>query len=290
MLRQINFKLTKKDPFWKEKWIKLIPYKLKKSTLKDWFLGRVSIPLVALDKLKFFDCNEELSEILDNIEYVSNTTGNVVKIPISLCPDLIYLSGLILGDGCLTAVKVKRRNSIKYSYRISIAGKNKHFFELKIVPLVRNIFQKECSLRYERGAWNLIINSKAIYRFFTKIIGISSGKKSINARIPDLIKLLPSFESLPFLAGLIDSDIGRHGHGLGCTFRSKKLVLDLLVFLSKLGITARHYGTHYKSKKYEQNDFTIPKNQIKSLKDVLEKNYLPKQDERILAINELAGM
>lgn len=85
---------------------------------------------------------------------------------------------------------------------------------------------------------------------------------------------------IPFLAGLIDSDIGKHGSGMGSTFNSKTLVFELIELLRKLKITAKHHGVHYKNGIYEQNDFSIPKSQVKSLKEVLQANYLPKRKDR----------
>jgi len=77
---------------------------------------------------------------------------------------------------------------------------------------------------------------------------------------------------------------------MGCTFKSKKIVEDLLEFLAALGIMAKHYGTHYKNNKYIQHDFSIPKSQIKNLKGLLFKNYLPKREDRLSTINPLAGV
>lgn len=97
-------------------------------------------------------------------------------------------------------------------------------------------------------------------------------------------------EGIPFLSGLIDSDIGKHGKGLGCTFRSKVLVEDLIEFLGKFNITAKSYGTHFKNNKYIQHDFSIPKSQVKKLKDVLEQNYLPKREDRLNTLFSRAGV
>lgn len=134
------------------------------------------------------------------------------------------------------------------------------------------------------------MNNKAIFRFFTRLIGLPSGKKSTKAHIPGLIKILEPKPAVPFLAGLIDSDIGKHSSGMGCTFGSEKLMDDLVIFIGNLGVKAKKGGTYIIKNKYPQTDFRIPKSEIRTLKYVLEQNYLPERADRLKLINGLAGM
>jgi len=286
-LRTIDKKLKHKNKDWRKKWVELIPYQIKKETLKDWFIGRASIPLIALEKLYYFNCKLELRKICNNLKYVSSSTKEPIRMPTELSADLIYLTGLILGDGSMPRTKIKGNN---YDYKLQIISKHKKFLTKQIVPLFKKNFGiRRFDLRY-RNAWMLTIRHKSVTRFFNKIVGLPFGNKSSIAEIPQIIKTLHPKKVIPFIAGLIDSDIGKHSKAIGCTFRSKKLVVELIDYFGKIGITAKHYGIHYKNEIYEQNDFTIPKSQIKRLKGLLTEVYLPKRKDRLKTIYELAGI
>jgi len=272
---------------WGYAWMEKIPYGATYSVVKDWMIGRASIPLIAIDSLRELGFEKETAEILENVEYVSSTTGDITKIPKGIDKDLAYLTGLILGDGSLPI----KHESGGRNHRLIITSGDKKLIE-KVALLIERIFEVTLGdahyySRKSGSSWNLYKGNKAIYRFFSKIVCLTNGNKAKNGKIPHTIKPLPDAEKVAFIAGLIDSDIGRHGRGMGCTFKSKKLVEDLLIFLGILGIEAKAYGSHYKDNKYLQHDFTIPKSQIKRLKELLVENYLPLKEDRLNTINML---
>jgi hypothetical protein len=140
-LNQINSKLKKEvSPIWKEKWLELIPLEIKKSTLKDWFCGRASPPLIAIEKLKLFGCEKEVDSIIKKINFISSTTGDIIKVPKNLTPDVAYLVGVVLGDGCLPNVFCKKENN--FEYRLIVIGGSKQFLGL-IAKLISNLFEKK---------------------------------------------------------------------------------------------------------------------------------------------------
>lgn len=274
---------------WRRVWAENIPYKMQQDSIKDWLIGRASIPIVAIDALKNIGCKKEAQLILENAEYIASTTQDVVRVPKEIDATLAYLSGLILGDGYLKSINV--RNNFEHTAIIT-SGDREFLKEIKLI--IENTFETKVQkllYHFHSGAsWNLCKSNKAIFRIFTRVIGLPSINKAGNAAIPEIIKQLPFRERIAFLAGLIDSDIGKHSGGLGCTFKSKVLVGDLILFLQEMGIKSKHYGSHYKNNKYLQHDFTIPKSQIKSLKALLLKNFLPKKKDRLETINKLAGI
>ncbi len=272
---------------WGYVWMHAIPYKMCYASIKDWMIGRASVPLVAIDSLRKVGFEEEADLTLEKAEYVSSTTQEIVRIPKKLDTDIFYLCGLILGDGCLPT-------PTKDLSGFSIVSGKEGFLDRHIRPIIEENFETICSPTryYNHGGdtWSIEKRSKALHRFFTKIFGLPSGKKSEKAHIPEIVKKATDKEKAAFLSGLIDSDIGKHGSGMGCTFRSKKIVEDLIELLAELGISAKSYGVYYKNGKYEQNDFTILKSQIKSLKALLSENYLPKREDRLRTIYERAGI
>jgi intein/homing endonuclease len=291
-LRQANEKLKKEvSPSWKNDWIESTGYCFSQSSYKDWFIGRASIPLIALEKLKNFGLGKEVDELMSKVDYISSTTRDIIKIPKKFSPDLLYLSGLILGDGCLSINHIRKENNLHY--RVTITSGDENFLIKKVKPLFSDLFEAECWITKNTSqwvCWDLNKANKAIYRLLTKIIEIPNGKKSHKARIPSKIKALLPDQRIAFLAGLIDSDIGRRKGGLGTTFASKQIVLDLIETFSELDITAKSYGSHYKDNKYIQHDFSIPKTQIKRFKELLEQNYLPKRADRVAHIFKNAGV
>lgn len=137
-LRKLNEKLKKKDKFWQVKWRNSLPFSISQSSMKDWFIGRASIPLAALEMLKEFESKEELKEIGDNIEYISSTTRQAIKIPKTINKDIIYLTGLILGDGSIPDLNRKKDNNKKY--RVIIISGDQNFLKNKICPLFKEFF------------------------------------------------------------------------------------------------------------------------------------------------------
>lgn len=243
--------------------------------------------MVAIDSFRKVGFREEADLILEKAGYVSSTTQEIVRIPKKLNPDIFYLSGLILGDGSLPT-------PTRDASGFSIVSGREGFLDKHVRPIIEENFETVCAPTryYNHGGdtWSLEKRSKALHRFFTKIFGLPSGKKSEKAHIPEIVKKATDKEKVAFLSGLIDSDIGKHGGGMGCTFRSKMIVNDLIELLLEFGITAKSYGVYYKNGKYEQNDFTILKSQIKTLKALLSQNYLPKREDRLATINKLAGI
>ena len=286
-LGEINLKLKKEiAPDWTKRWVEVIPYKIKRVSIKDWFLGRSSPPLIAIEKLKEFGCEKEAEEILSNVEYVSSTTHDIVKIPREPSMDILYLAGLILGDGCLP--DAFRKDEDNWIYVFSISGGDKEFFESVIIPLIEKTFCiRNILLYFYNRTWNVDKKNKAIFRFFTRIIGLPSGKKSIKAHVPNWIKEAGLEVSVPFIAGLIDSDIGKHRRTLGCTFRSERFVEDLVELFNLCGVNTVKGGTYLIKEKYPQTDFWIPKKGVKALKNLLTQTYLPKSKDRLKAIDDI---
>jgi hypothetical protein len=274
---------------WKKEWIKKMPYKIKETTLKDWFMGRASLPIMAIEKLYYFKCKKDVKEIINTVEYFSSTTQEIIKLPKIFDKDLSYLTGLILGDGCLP--NIFRKKEKNFEYKTIITSGDKIFIEKEILKMIKKVFEKHtyCKIN-KKNHFELELTNKTMFRFFTKIIKIHSGKKAINARIPKLIFKSSKEKQIAFLAGLIDSDIGKHGNGMGSTFRSELFVEDLVKLTNLLGIKTKKGGTYIIKEKYPQTDFTIPKSEVKTLKRLLYKNYLPKRKDRLKTINLIAGV
>ena len=275
---------------WVKIWIEKIGYELKEETVLDWIRGRSSTPLIAIDALSKICGNTETEDMMDKIPYVCSSTREVVHIPNQVSDDLLYIYGLIAGDGSMP-YNFKDKEKRNRDYRLMMISGDKEFLEDVYSPLFQRLFHTHMTKPiYHNGAWVCIKGSKPICRFLTEILKLPCGKKSRKLRIPYFIKNGGAAAIIPFLSGLIDTDIGLHSRGLGATFASEGLVDDLIQSLDVLGIRAITYGVHYKNDKYAQYDFKIPKGEVSKLYKLLLPKYPPRRRERLQNIARLAGV
>ncbi len=117
------------------------------------------------------------------------------------------LIGILVGDGYLH----------KTEYQIVISGSldDYDYYIYYLIPLINKLFNYLPQLvkDYRKNAYYLIINSKEIFNFFHKGLGLKRGKKK---DIETPIFILNKEELIPdFLRGLLDTD--------GCIKFSKQL-------------------------------------------------------------------
>jgi len=112
--------------------------------------------------------------------------------------DIAEIVGIILGDGHLHS-----KNNL-----ITIVGslEDIHYYKNRVIPLFTKVFGKSPTLkrRNDRNAYYLMLYSKNVMDYLTKVIGLKRGSK-VNASIPKIIyqnkKLISAF-----LCGLFDTD------------------------------------------------------------------------------------
>ncbi len=281
ILQKVNKKAKKIYGLnWKTKWAKLMEFGIKSKSMSEWIYGRSPIPLIALQKLKNLGFTREVDKIMGYVSSISSSTREIIHVPKFLNNDLLYLAGLILSDGCFH--KFRRNNQNNFEYGISIYSGDGNFFQEHIIPLLKRLFHlRSIEFFYHNKAWVLKKRNKILFRFFTSLMGLPYKNKSKNARIPDFIWGLGPKEGIPFLAGLIDGDIGKHGKGMGGTFRSEKFVDDVIKYLGSLGVNAKKGRTNILANGYIQNELRISKSEVEVLKDVMAKTFLPKSSGRL---------
>ena len=280
ILKSIEKKATKEIGIdWRKNWVERINLEINTDSISQWMKGRSAIPLIALEKLKEMGFECEVDHIMSLVTYVSSSTQDIVKIPRCLTPEILYLTGLLLSDGHLQRTKRKNENSCLYG--VFLFSGDKNLLENYVVPIVKSIFDfTTVKLIYKRRAWTMSKRNKVLFRFFTRIMDIPFGNKSIKSKIPSIIWSIEPKEAIPFLAGLMDGDIGKHGKSIGGTFRSEKFVDDVVLYLDKLGVKAIKRKTHITKNGHIQNEFYIPKAQVEVLKDIMVRTYLPKRSDR----------
>ncbi|PLW79862.1 hypothetical protein C0585_05545 [Candidatus Woesearchaeota archaeon] len=192
---------------------------------------------------------------------------NIVKIKkFKLCPDLAYLTGVIIGDGHLAnATKSKNDKSADYKIVVDISDKDysKYLTNLILKFIKTKSRPKEINQSSNRKKrYCMQFRNKSLFYFFTIDMEIPKGKKSDIVKVPTAIINSDSNIRLNFLAGLFDTDGGFRGGTLGFTSASKKLILDISVLLNELKI--RHMCESWINKNYNKQFYgiRIKKNQI----------------------------
>jgi len=147
-----------------------------------------------------------MRNILDlrKIQFSKCDLKRKIFIPQKLDEDLSYLCGFLAGDGNF----YMRLN--KYEYSIICVGNpkdEKQFYNEVISSLFKKLFNIEVIPRlFDQGTtYGIKIRSKAIFLFFTKVIGFPSGKKCDKIKIPYILKQSDNFIK-SFIQGFADAD------------------------------------------------------------------------------------
>ncbi len=190
--------------------------------------------------------------------------------------DLIYLAGVIAGDGHLKGgVKWKDKDNSP-DYGIFIHSNNKKYLEL-ILKLIKEKVNTKTSIKQGKRAYYISIRNKKLYTFFNKEFKIPLGKKSDKIIIP---KNLTKEQTKYFLGGLFDTDGGIRRNSIGYCSASKQIITEINQYLNSIKIENtidswinKKYQKEYygiRIKKSSVNNFlkTIPLKNIKKLEKI----------------------
>lgn len=196
---------------------------------------RVNVP----DLLKIIEKEKStIADVQQSIEYYYTPCSPYkITLPSYLCGDLAYLIGVMVGDGTIISPVKRKRGG--YRWRILITGEHDHLeFFVNIVVSLFNYEPKMYRDPRKKNTYSLVINSKVIYRYFTRVLGLKVGAKEEEYSVPKIISSSKLFRY--FLAGLFDTD--------GCvTARAVKISQQSKLFLSELKVlTYRLLGLEFK--------------------------------------------
>jgi intein/homing endonuclease len=144
---------------------------------------------------------------LSNVSFSRNDVNWNIKLPKKLNPDLAYLIGVQIGDGCLRKGSRKQNKSVEYSMGYDGHHINdREWYELILKNLIKKLFNKDVKLRSSnKGTVTIRFRSKAIFTFLNKVCNISESPKT-NIKIPNIIFNSDEEIKRAFLRGLADTD------------------------------------------------------------------------------------
>lgn len=172
-----------------------------------------------------------------------------VKLPKYINPSLSELIGIHIGDGSITdAFKDGKHAFIEYC---GDSSDDSDYYKIYVTDLIEKLFGIKPIVEDYDTWFKLVINSKAIFKFYTDVIGLPVGKKAKTVTMPNLI--LNSSKTIinRFLRGLIDTDGSltfkkkfkeRHYYPvIKITLASKPLISQVNNLLVNLGFTTYTY-------------------------------------------------
>jgi len=187
--------------------------------------------------------NFEIKEQKNSYKLISRRgLKRVIHIPKSIDNEICYLSGLIMGDGCLNITEEPKHGK---RYRMTIDSIEKNTLK-KLKEILKKRFNLITKIKRVKRAYRIEIKCKPLVLFLNKIFQIKIGKKSFDTLIPSIIKDNKKY-TYAFLSGLIDSDFGKYGKTMGISSRGRRLIKDISNFFDNEDI-------EYLKKTYILND------------------------------------
>ena len=172
-----------------------------------------------------------------------------IKLPTKITPSLSELIGIHIGDGSITdAFKDNVHTLIEYC---GDSSDDLEYYKIYVSNLIEKLFGIQ-PLFSDHDTWfKLVINSKAIFKFYTSALGLPIGKKAQTITAPKIILSNSKLIITRFLRGLIDTDGSltfkkkhkeRHYYPvLKLSLASKVLIKQINELLIKLGFVTYLY-------------------------------------------------
>jgi len=126
---------------------------------------------------------------------------HVVTVPRAPSEKLAVLYGLLCGDGSLTSYEAAARHG---KWRIDFAESDPEVL-VEYVRLTKEVFGVTPSVRKRKGWYEAYYCSKIVYRFYSRVLGHPTGKKTGSLRIPDSFRHDPRL-LFGFLRGLFTAE------------------------------------------------------------------------------------
>jgi hypothetical protein len=186
-------------------------------------------------KIKFNrkDVNLNISEV----RFSKYDLNRKIKLPNKITPKLAEEIGMHFGDGFLSEKR--------YDYRLKGNPKNeKEYYKSYIKPLFKDLYNIDIILKESWKSFGFELQSKAIWEFKTKVMGIKPGKK-YEIKIPEKLKVNNRKILCGFIRGLFDTDgslrfKSQYGYDsyypiIEISLTSKELVEEVVEILEMLG-------------------------------------------------------
>jgi len=173
-------------------------FNISEKQLRAWRIGRSPIPLKALKTITK-ELNIDKKIIENEIEELSSSRGNPIKIPRITTPKLVEIFGRYCGDGSCGIYKGG-------DYKFSLKEKGKEFVKLHSEDMNSIFGIKGGVINYANSSEN-VIRSKPLVLLFQKIFEYKDDfNKTFDIKPPHFLKDLDWIIRKHFTTGLIDTE------------------------------------------------------------------------------------
>jgi len=140
----------------------------------------------------------------DGVEFSAKDRKKKIRVPTQTSIDLAYFCGILAGDGSIYTRAKKFDNIIKC---VGNPRSEQGLYTDVLAPLMRRLFNFVPIMKVQDSGttFGFCIYSKAMYSFFTRTIGMPSGKKYDKLCIPPVFKQELS-QCFAFIRGVADTD------------------------------------------------------------------------------------
>ena len=175
--------------------------------------------------------NRKIKLNIENFPFSHYDHRRGIKLPLEMTPELAEEIGMHIGDGTLPVKK--------YGYSLRGDIQEEGYYTNHVQPLYKKVFGIETRLLRRPPICGIEFDSKAIFEFKSKVLGLTIGEKKGKIRVPQ--QVLDSDNPTVFralLRGIVDTD--------GCFYISKKRRYPSIhiVILSKPLIRDLDYMLH----------------------------------------------
>lgn len=213
---------------------------------------------------------------LSKIEFSNHDLRRNIKIPKKINFELAEFIGIMVGDGHIGFYSNKEGKNPYKHYEIEICGNIKDLsYYLYVNGLISKLFNIKFNLRkrIEMNAIVLRIDSKAIFYFLSKMVGLPTRKNTIG--IPKCIIQTSKENKISFLRGLADADFtftiknkeGKPYPVVVGSSKSKKLIMGVCEILNDLQIQhcSTFEKTYYEKRNKEYEIYKVYVNGIRGV-------------------------
>ncbi len=141
------------------------------------------------------------------IKFTKGDIRSQIRLPTKVTKELAYETGVQIGDGCLSYYR--RKNPSRKIFLISFTGNLENeifYYENFLKPLIFRLYGKKINVwkHFSDNTCNIQFQSRAIFDFKTKILGLQKSPKS-EINIPGLFIRNKNI-LLSCIRGLFDTD------------------------------------------------------------------------------------
>jgi|TARA_Y100000310_G_C20641256_1_gene794049 hypothetical protein len=213
------------------------------------------IPLYVLAELEKLS-NAKFQKHIKYLEYGTGSSKRRTKVIKELNEELAAMVGAFIADGHLKERICLWNNRNATHYELVF----REGYESNVIALanwINNVFKIGVKPKKEKNHYSIYISNKIVFRYFNKIFGFKSGRKTETVSIPNILKTTNRKIKISLIKGILmfDGSVSRKKGYIDLLSKSSKLIVEVSEIIRRLSINPSHTAT--KPDNYGRYRFTI---------------------------------